>query len=169
MTAAEGIGCESYRDYLTLLIAQMRKQLQEEEILACALFGSVARHQARVDSDIDLLVVVSRLKVDTMPRFVGLLRELEGERPFRELREKGLFPDPYPLFLTVEELEERPLVLLDVADHGIVLYDTGVLREQLTRLQERLKELKAQKVLHPDGTWHWDLKPGWRPGEVIEL
>lgn len=169
MNPSGHIGYETYRRYLDLLLDRMRERLASEEVLACALFGSVARGQARPDSDVDLLVVVTRTDVETMPRFVRLLRELESEPAVVELKSKGLRPDPYPIFMTPQDLESRPLILLDIFDHGILLYDAGVLRNRLDRLRDRLRELGAQKVLHEDGSWHWDLKPDWKPGEVIKL
>lgn len=163
------IGYETYRRYLDLLIDRMRERLATEEVLACALFGSVARGQARSDSDIDLLVVVARTGVDTMRRFVQLLREIAAEPVVVELRAEGLRPDPYPIFMTPKDMEDRPLILLDILDHGGLLCDTGVLRDRLDRLRNRLHELGAKKVVHADGSWHWDLKPDWKLGEVIEL
>ncbi len=51
----------------------------------------------------------------------------------------------------------------------ISLYDMGILERRLDQLRGRLRQLDARKVIHADGSWHWDLKPDWRPGEVIEL
>lgn len=169
MDATGHIGYETYRRYLDLLLDRMRGRLAMEEVVACALFGSVARGQARPDSDIDLLVVVTRTGADTMRRFVRLLREIETEPVVVDLRAKGLSPDPYPIFMTPQGMEDRPLILLDILDHGVLLCDTGILRDRLDRLRDRLQELGAQKVLHEDGSWHWDLKPDWKPGEVIKL
>ena len=167
--ATHYIGCETYRPYLDLLVEWMLEHFATEEVLACALFGSVARNQARPDSDIDLLVVTARTEAETMSRFVRLLRKLADEPPTLALKESGLSPDPYPIFLTPAQLQDNALILLDVLDHGIVLYDTGILRQRLDRLQHRLQELGSRKVLHADGSWHWDLKPDWKPGEVVEL
>jgi predicted nucleotidyltransferase len=169
VTTSAPIGYPTYRGYLDLLLDRMQDRLAAEGLLACALFGSVARGQARPDSDIDLLAVVSRTRADTMLRFVRLLREIETAPLVAELKASGLSADPYPVFVTPQDLETRPLILLDILDHGIILCDTGVLRDRLDRLQRRLRELGARKIPHPDGTWHWDLKPDWKPGEVIEL
>ncbi|MEW6756020.1 MAG: nucleotidyltransferase domain-containing protein [Candidatus Latescibacterota bacterium] len=169
MTTQNHIGHEAYRGYLDLLLRRMADHLSEERILACALFGSVARGEARPDSDIDLLVVVSQVTTDTMPRFVRLLHALEDDPIVRELGARGLRPDPYPVFVTPRDLEERPLILLDILDHGIVLIDAGPLSERMERLRRRMAELGTRKVVHADGSWHWDLKPDLVPGEVIEL
>lgn len=158
-----------YKEYLDLLVERLRKQLEAEEILACALFGSVARGQAGLDSDIDLLVVTKSIEADTTINFVRLHKELKREAPTLALNKKGIFPEPYPIFLSAAQLQDNALILLDIADHGISLYDTGILERRLDQLRCRLRKLDARKVTHADGSWHWDLKPDWRPGEVIEL
>jgi len=59
---------------------------------------------------------------------------------------------------------------LDIMDHGLILKDErGFLRDLIQRFKERLREMGAKKIIHKDGSWAWDLKPDWRPGEVIEV
>jgi hypothetical protein len=54
-------------------------------------------------------------------------------------------------------------------DHGIIIYDNGILKRRFESLRKRLSELGSKKVVLEDGSWYWDLKPDWKPGEVIEL
>jgi predicted nucleotidyltransferase len=164
-----GVGYGTYRVFLDLLLERLRQEFGEQAILAVALFGSVARGEARPDSDIDLLIVYETDGFNPTRRFVSSLFVLRDSSEYKELRRKGLQPDPYPVFLTRKELWESPLILLDVLDHGIILYDTGVLQERLEALKRRLAELGSRKVVLEDGRWYWDLKPDWKPGEVIEL
>lgn len=71
---------------------------------------------------------------------------------------------------TSDRIKTHPWLLLDVLDHGIILFDReGVLQNELERLKERLRSLGARKVALADGSWYWDLKPDWKPGEVVEL
>ena len=165
----DDIDYEVYRVFLDLLLERLKQEFGEQTILAVALFGSVARGEARPDSDIDLLVVYEKGGFNPTRKFVSTLFVLRESSEYRELRRKGLKPDPYPVFLTREELWESPLILLDVLDHGIILYDTGILQERLEALKHRLAELGARKVVLEDGRWYWDLKPDWKPGEVIKL
>ena len=138
-------------------VPDTRKLLAEkrEDILRIAarhgafnvrLFASAARGEARPDSDIDLLVVVSRVETDTMPCFVRLLRKLESDPVVADLKAEGVNPNPYPIFMTPQNLEDRPLILLDILDHGIILCATGVLRHLPDRLRHRLRELDARTV-----------------------
>jgi hypothetical protein len=32
-----------------------------------------------------------------------------------------------------------------------------------------MAELGSRRIELPDGGWYWDLKPDWRPGEVVDL
>ena len=72
--------------------------------------------------------------------------------------------------MTPEELSRKPLILLDIVDHGVLLRDWhGFLSDKLERLKDIMKRFGSQKILFDDGSWAWDLKPDWQPGEVIEI
>ncbi len=163
------VGYKTYRVFLDQLVEELRGALGEGGLLACCLFGSVAREEARPDSDVDLLVVHGEGCTDPLGTFLGVLKVVESSEVCQKLVAAGYRPDPYPVFLSERDLWERPLILLDPFDHGIVLWDTGVLARRFAALRKRLEELGAKKVYLPEGGWYWDLKPDWRPGEVITL
>jgi predicted nucleotidyltransferase len=163
------IGYAIYKSFLEQLLDRLRNRLGENNLLAFALFGSVARGEARPDSDIDLLIVHKEVDFDPTKEFVKVRFELQEEAEYKRLKQAGLNPYPSVIFMTERELWERPLILLDILDHGLILYDTGVLQKRFDALKKRLEELGSQKIVLEDGTWYWDLKPNWKPGEVIEL
>ena len=67
-------------------------------------------------------------------------------------------------------LPRPPWLLLEVQDHGLILYDPqGVLANKLDAVRQRMRELGTKKVMMDDGSWYWDIKPDWKPGEVFEL
>jgi len=141
-----------------------------KDFLSCALFGSVARNEALPESDIDLLIVHRSCSYRPMDKFLKLLKDLEEDMEYKRLKKQGYFPDPYPVFLDEKELERNPLILLDVLDHGIILHDDdGILDKRLFSLKKRLQELGAEKISLSDGSYYWDLKPDWKPSEVIEI
>jgi len=164
-----GIGYATCKELLNNLLQRLREAFGEEVILACALFGSVARGEARPDSDIDLLVVHKPADFRPVDRFVDVLLEFRKSNEYRRLEALGYSPDPYPVFMTEKQMYEQPLILLDIMDHGIIIYDNGVLRKRFRLLKERLAELGSIKVVLEDGSWYWDLKPDWKPGEAVEL
>ena len=164
------INYELYKEFLDKLLDSLIDRLQEEKIISCALFGSVARGEAKPYSDIDLLIVCQKRSAKSMKKFVKVLFKLEETKEYKKLVSMGLHPDPYPIFVTPEELSKNPLILLDILDHGIILYDRkNFLKGKLQKFKERLKQLGARKLTFEDGSWAWDLKPDWRPGEVIEI
>jgi predicted nucleotidyltransferase len=164
-----GIGYETYRAFLDVLVERLKVALGNGGLLACCVFGSVARGMARADSDIDLLVVHGEGCQDPLGAFLEALKAVRASEEYRTLVSAGHRPDPYPVFLTERDLWERPLILLDALDHGVTIWDTGILQTRFASLRRRLEELGARKVLLPEGRWYWDLKPDWKPGEVIAL
>ena len=163
------IGYEVYENYLQSFCNRLKASFGNEGILSVALFGSVARGQARLDSDIDLLVVHKEVDFNPVHRSVDIAFALKEEDEYKCLIRQGLNPQPSCIFMTERELWNRPHILLDILVEGILLYDVGVLESRLRALRERLNTLGSKRVALPDGTWYWDLKPDWKPGEIIEL
>jgi len=161
-----------YTDYQAVL-RKLLTLLDEEfgdEIRSIALFGSVARGTASATSDMDLLIVHQDGVQQILDRFTDVAMRLRESEESQELEAKGILAEPYPLFLTVTRLKKHPWILLDIADHGIILRDHDeILAKELMAIRKRLEELGSIKVVLPDGTWYWDLKPDWKPGEVVEL
>ncbi len=163
------VGYDSYKVLLGNIVEFLEFYFRED-FLSCALFGSVARNQALPESDIDLLIVHRSCSYRPMEKFLKLLGDLEEDTEYKRLKKQGYFPDPYPVFLDEKELEKNPLILLDILDHGIILYDgDGILDKRLFSLKKRLQELGAEKISLSDGSYYWDLKPDWKPREVIEI
>jgi hypothetical protein len=155
------------------VLRRILKLLQEnfkDDLLACALFGSIARGEATPNSDIDLLVIHRKDHQDRVKEFSKVVLELRKTDEYQMLLRQGFLPEPYPIFLDEEWLKKHPWILLDILDHGVILFDPReILKEELKSLKRSLEELGSYKVNLPDGTWYWVLKPDWRPGEVIQL
>jgi hypothetical protein len=137
--------------------------------VAIALFGSVARGQARSDSDLDLYVVTHRpsLGDSRLQRMWGCI---DASPEYQALVSAGYQPTPSPVPHTMEELARHPWILLDIAHHGVILYDPeSPLERELDAVRRRMAELGSKRIELPDGSGYWDLKPDWRPGEVVDL
>ena len=140
-----------------------------DDLVAIALFGSVARSQARPDSDLDVYVVTRRPSLGD-PRLRAMWRRIEASPEHQALVAEGYLPTPSPVPHTVDDLRRHPWILLDIAHHGIVLYDPeSLLERELDAVRRRMAQLGSRRVELPDGSWYWDLKPDWRPGEVVDL
>jgi predicted nucleotidyltransferase len=150
------------------VVAEYRAALGDD-LVAIALFGSVARSQARSDSDLDLYVVTRRPSLGD-PRLRAMWGRIDASPEYEALAAEGYRPTPSPVPHTVEDLGRHPWILLDIAHHGMVLYDPeSLLERELNAVRRRMAELGSRRIDLPDGGWYWDLKPDWRPGEVVDL
>ncbi len=151
-------------------ITENLKKKYGKRLVSVAVFGSVARGEARKDSDIDLLVVVEN------PPRSRMKRQLEFEEAERDLEnlkdcliDKGYFIDFSPLILSPEEVEKHPPILLDMVEDALILYDRDdFLKKVLKDVENKLKELGAKRI-RIGKRWYWILKQDYKFGEVIEI
>ena len=165
----------TYQDYEVYLQAFKDGLLERlgDELIALVLYGSVARGEARPESDVDLLIILR----DASPVYYERLKPiLEVERALRispranTLRQKGLTPYLSYLVLSEEEARENRYIFLDMIEEARILYDReGFFARRLRELKERLMALGSRKVYLENGSWYWDLKPDLVLGEVFEL
>lgn len=143
-----------------------------KRLVSICLFGSVARGEAKPDSDIDILVVAEDLPEDIGMRIKETnyiheyLKKSEAYNLLRKSNIGGLISD---IFFTPEEIKRHPPILLDIIDDGIILYDkNSFLSNELKILKDRLNTQKARKITTEKGHF-WILKQDVRFGEVVEL
>jgi hypothetical protein len=158
----------AWRALADRVVAEFRAAIGDD-LVAVALFGSVARGQARPDSDLDLYVVTRRPSLGDS-RLHGMWDRIDGSKEYQALVTAGYRPTPSPVPHTVDDLARHPWILLDIAHHGVVLHDPeSILERELAAVRRRMAELGSMRIELPDGSWYWDLKPDWRPGEVVDL
>ncbi len=152
------------------IILYMLRQLKEEfknGLLAAGIFGSVARNQARVDSDIDLLLIFKTLPDSIGERLKLLLKieaALEVQQEFHFLYERGIFPHFSYHALTPAELEITPL-LIDASFDVQILYDTGILDRFLFEISKKVRELEIKRIYLSKDRYYLDLNVPF--GKVI--
>jgi len=133
------------------------------DLISAVLFGSWARGEARVESDLDLLVIIRGL---TGGRF-------ERYWPVRELVQtiSDEFSDRLSLIVSTPERAEhvKPYYLGMLSGHVLLRDAGGFFASVLERLIGRLRELGARGYVDEDGYEYWDLKPDWKPGDVVTL
>lgn len=129
-----------------------------EKLVSVVLYGSVARGEARPDSDIDLFVVARDLP-----------RVLQRYGVWKSVNDDLGHPGFSVLLRTPDEaIGSRPLYL-DMTEDAVLLLDRGdFFAGILDRLRSRMRELGS--VRHRvNGLVYWELKPGMKLGEEIEL
>lgn len=150
--------------------ADLLRDALGERLVSVVLFGSVARGEARPDSDIDLLVVAEDLPEGRFAR----LRLLElVDRAFApelgQLRAAGLTPRVAPLLKSREEAGRIVPLYLDLVEDGRLLFDRdGFFRSVLDRLAASMRRLGSERRVR-GRVRYWVLKPDLKPGEVFEL
>ncbi len=161
---------KEYRPLLDRLVESLRESLGEKLLSVC-LYGSLARDQASEYSDIDLIVVARGEPAEADAGWRTALDALQRSAEYQRLAEQRLWPSFSPYLMTETYLrQETPWVFLEVEADGLVLYDPyGVLAWKLEQVRRRMQELGSKKVMMPDGSWYWDVKPDWERREVFEL
>ena len=153
---------EAFREDLDRYVRALEARFGPD-LVSVVLFGSWARGEGREESDIDLLVIIGRL---TGGRF-------ERYRPVRELAQEVSeeLADRVSLIVSTPDGAKhvKPYYLGMLSGH-VMLHDAGgFFAAVLERLQRRLRELGARRYVDDDGYEYWDLKPDWKPGDVVSL
>jgi predicted nucleotidyltransferase len=150
--------------------AAIAQEVLGDNLTSVVLFGSVARGQARPGSDVDLLVIGRELPA-------GAFRRREMLEPVRErlqddldrLWAQGVYADFVEVIKSEAEAQRTHPLYLDMTEEAVILFDRGgFFAGVLERLRRRLRELGAERK-QLGRLRYWDLKPDFKPGEVITL
>lgn len=151
--------------YAKLAVAELG-----DNLTSVVLFGSVARGEPRIGSDIDLLVICRSLPRGAFRRrefFEPIRARLAGE--LESLWVKGAYTDIVEIIRSEAEASRFHLLYLDLTEDAVLLFDRGGFFESiLDRVRQRLRQLGARRKTLGK-VRYWDLKPDLKPGEAIEL
>lgn len=161
---------ERFKELEERLLTEI-KSFYGERLVSVVIYGSVARETQTFDSDLDLLIIAKGLPTGRMKRIREFDPIEERLEPFLKLlREKdGINTYLSTLIKSPEEAERGSPLFLDMVEDAKILFDrNGFFNGVLERLRRRLKELGAKRIWRGNA-WYWDLKPDYKPGDVIEL
>jgi len=157
-----------YREGVAKLLERSRGLLGDR-LVALVLYGSVAKSRARPDSDVDVLLVVRHLPIGVRARRQLIDQAVEeGEAAIRQTRPYGCI---CPVLKTPEEVERGGPLFYDMTVPGEaeVLHDpSGFFGLFLDGLRARMAALGSRRRSYL-GHAYWDLKPDWKPGDVVDL
>jgi len=160
--------------YLPLILALSTRLFEwlDDDLVSIAVFGSVARGEARSLSDLDVVLVSKRFPKSYSERVRVAVNVID---PIRHLKlwlwnKRGVYCNIELLMLSMEEATLTQPVYLDMIFDSIIVYDRNrFLSNVLERVRSKMESLGAERVELPSGKWFWRLKPRVERGEVIEL
>lgn len=161
---------EPYRALVKELLQALKAELGDR-LVSLVVFGSVARGEARPDSDVDVLIIAEGLPRGRIKRSLWFCRIEEELDPLigQLVRKHGVATCISPVLKTPEEAKRLVPLYLDMVEDAILIYDKGgFFKSVLERLRQKLEELGARRVKLGRG-WYWVLKPDAKFGEVIEI
>lgn len=147
---------------LARFVDGLRERLGDS-LVSVVAYGSRVRGDAKPESDLDVLVVAEGLPKRALLRHDSVLPVARAaSEDFAEALS-------YVLFTPEEASHVHPFYLGMLSGH-LVLHDRdGFFAAVLARLRQRLDELGSKRLVDEDGYEYWDLKPDWKPGDVVEL
>ena len=157
--------------YLPLILKGFWQTMKTLHIQSFALYGSVARGEAKDISDIDILLVSNDLQGSLGARIEHLStidQALQEELTW--LRKQSIHTGLSFYPLKPVEAERLPSLFLDLTEDAIILYDKDHFLERLLlELKARLLKEGAVRVFLDRDRWYWNLKPEYKFGEIVEI
>jgi len=152
----------------------MLVQASGDQLTSVVLFGSVARGEASRKSDIDLLIVVKAENEDELIRLregiTDLCLDFEESPDQLAINDKGFPAIIRQVVYSETEALRTHLFYLDLVVDGKIMFDrNGFFTAKLAQVRQRMQELGTRREYLSRKRWYWLLKPGMRPGEVVEL
>lgn len=161
---------ERFRELEERLLTEI-KSFYGERLVSVVVYGSVARETQTFDSDLDVLIIAEGLPTGRIKRIREFDSIEERIEPFLKLlrQQDGIHTYISTIIKSPEEAERGSPLFLDMVEDARILFDrNGFFNGVLERLRRRLKELGARRIWRGNA-WYWDLKPDYKPGDIIEL
>lgn len=161
---------EKFRKLENLLLSEI-KNFYGQRLISVVVFGSVGRGVQTYNSDIDILIIAEGLPNGRTKRIreFGLVEE-KIEPFIKSLWQKeGINTYISAVIKSPEEAEKGSPLFLDMIEDARILLDRNhFFGKILEKLRKRLKELGSRRIWKGNA-WYWDLKPDYKPGDIIEL
>ncbi len=161
------------KDIFQEIKTMLQKEVESyyaDRLVSLVFFGSGARGTQNENSDLDFLVVAHDLPSGRLKRVKEFEVVEDRLTPFLDKSTSmGFSIQLSPVFKSCDEAESGSPLFLDMVEDAEIVYDRfDFFSTVLDKLRKRLAALGAKRVWRGNA-WYWDLKPDFKPGEVIEI
>jgi len=157
--------------YLRIICDCFRRTSERLNMESFAVYGSVARGSATLNSDVDILLISEHLSGSLgsrMKTLYNMEEALHDEQ--RWLRKHGIYAGLSFYPLRKREAQRLPNLFLDLTEEAVILKDEEhFLERTLLELKTKLLKMGAKRVFINKEQWYWDLKPDYKFGETIAI
>ncbi len=157
---------ESHKEYVVKLIEKI-KDYYGDRLVSLVIFGSYARKENRLNSDLDILIILKtdKSRYKRIEEFVENI-EMPLEHLAQKLVDEGIFVDLSPIILSEEEARFFNPLYLDMVEHSFIIVDRdNFIKKILDRVRERMDNWKSYKEF-VGNRWAWIIKKGEFVGGV---
>ena len=151
---------ESHKEYVTKLLKRI-KEYYSKQLVSLVIFGSYARKENKLSSDLDLLIILrtDKPRYERIKEFVENI-EMPLEYLTQRLIDEGIFIDISPIILSEEEAKYFNPIYLDMVEHSIIVVDkNNLVNNILEKVREYMDKWGSYKEF-VGNRWAWIIKRG---------
>lgn len=161
---------KAHEQWVASLLGKIQ-QVYGEHLTSLAIFGSYARQENRLNSDLDLLIIVQNFekkgRLKRQGEFVHQI-EMPLESLARTVHAEGISTEVSNLLLTPFEADRFLPIYLDMTAHHMMVIDRGgFLQKILERTGAQMKKWGSQRK-QAGNHWYWEIRPGLKWNEVLD-
>lgn len=146
-----------HRQYIITVLNEIIS-CYDDILVGCAVFGSYARGDNRKNSDLDLLIILT--KAPGFSRRLGYFIEhveMKHEQLAQTLYEhEDIFIELSPYILTREEALKVHPIYFDLIEHNCVIYDSEKIIARIINSTANLLRKSGAMKSRINNTWEWN-------------
>lgn len=156
-----------HRRYIALVIREIIAHY-DTSLVGVAIFGSYARGENRLNSDLDILIILEEAPSLSrrLKEFVEEV-EMKHEALAQELyEEEEILCELSPYILTRKEALKLQPIYYDLVNHHLIIYDPEGLIARIIDATRRLLESSQATRTNCGNNWEWSLEKLGFPGGI---